>query len=93
MANKLYVGNLNFSTDSDSIHNLFSQYGDVVSVNLVTDRMTGRPRGFGFVEMGSAEAARAAQNALNGTELDGRQLRVDEAHDRGRSRSFRDDRY
>ena len=86
MANKLYVGNLSYSTESDSLHQLFSQYGEIVSVNIITDRDTGRPRGFGFVEMASSDAARAAISALDGTELDGRRLRVNEAQERSRPR-------
>lgn len=86
MANKLYVGNLSYSTESDSLHQLFSQYGEIVSVNVITDRDTGRPRGFGFVEMASADAAQAAIAALDGTELDGRRLRVNEAQERSRPR-------
>ncbi|WP_455381647.1 RNA recognition motif domain-containing protein [Salinispira pacifica] len=86
MGNKLYVGNLNYSTESDSLHQLFSQYGEIVSVNVITDRETGRPRGFGFVEMASADAAQAAIAALDGTELDGRRLRVNEAQERSRPR-------
>ncbi len=86
MANKLYVGNLSYSTESDSLHQLFSQYGEIVSVNVITDRDTGRPRGFGFVEMATADAAQAAIAALDGTELDGRRLRVNEAQERSRPR-------
>jgi len=95
MSKKLYVGNLNYNTDSSSLQNLFAQYGEVLSVNLITDRMTGRARGFGFVEMESDQAAQAAIAALNGTELDGRQLRVNEAmeQDRSRNRSRPDTRY
>jgi RNA recognition motif-containing protein len=87
MSKKLYVGNLNYATDSATLENLFSQYGEIVSVNVVTDRMTGRARGFAFVEMESEDAAEAAKSALNGTEVDGRQLRVDIAQERDRSRS------
>lgn len=95
MPKKLYVGNLNFNTDSASLENLFSQYGGIVSVNIITDRMTGRARGFAFVEMESDSAAQSAVSGLNGVELDGRQLRVDIAQERGRSQTPRDysDRY
>ena len=79
MAQKLYVGNLPFSATSDEVHDLFSQHGEVHSVNLITDRETGRPRGFGFVEMDNAAAA---IEALNGKELDGRPLTVNEARER-----------
>ena len=90
MSKKLYVGNLSYSTDGSSLESLFSQYGEIVSVNIVTDRVTGRARGFGFVEMGTEEAAQAAIQGLNGVELDGRQLRVNEAQDnRDRNKEFR----
>ena len=81
---KIYVGNLSFTTTEDSVRTLFAQHGTVEKVSLISDRDTGRPRGFGFVEMSNADAARAIQ-ALNGTELDGRSLRVNEAQDRERS--------
>lgn len=78
---KLYVGNLPFSATEDEINTLFSKHGTVHSVALITDRDTGRPRGFGFVEMDDA-AAQAAIQALNGFEMDGRDLKVNEAQDR-----------
>ncbi len=94
MANKLYVGNLSYDTESSSLEQLFAQYGKVTSVNIITDRMTGRARGFAFVEMESSDAAKAAISALNGVELDGRQLRVNEAQDKERSsRPRSNDRY
>lgn len=80
MAQKLYVGNLPFSTTEDDLRELFSQYGEVVSVRVITDRETGRSRGFGFVEM---EDASQATQALDGTDFGGRSLRVNEAHDSG----------
>ncbi|GAB4255824.1 MAG: hypothetical protein Kow00129_16560 [Thermoleophilia bacterium] len=76
---KLYVGNLSYSTDEAGLEAAFSPYGEVTSVNVITDRDTGRPRGFAFVEMADAEQAQAAREALNGAELDGRTLKVDEA--------------
>ena len=76
---KLYVGNLSYQTSEASIRTAFEAHGEVVSVNLITDRDTGRPKGFGFVEMGSAEEAEAAKSALDGTELDGRSIKVDVA--------------
>ncbi|HEY4213121.1 MAG TPA: RNA-binding protein [Steroidobacteraceae bacterium] len=79
---KIYVGNLPFSASENEIRELFSQHGTVESVSLITDRDTGRPRGFGFVEMSRADASRAIQN-LNGKELGGRPLRVNEAQERG----------
>ena len=81
---KLYVGNLPFTTTEESIRALFSKHGTVEKVSLINDRDTGRPRGFGFVEMSNADAARAMQ-AINGTELGGRALKVNEAQDRERS--------
>ena len=83
MMAKIYVGNLPFSATDGELRNLFGQHGTVESVSLPTDRETGRPRGFGFVEMSQADASRAIQ-ALNGHELGGRQLRVNEAQDRPR---------
>jgi len=80
---KLYVGNLPFSATDDSVRNLFSKYGTVEKVSLINDRETGRPRGFGFVEMSNADASRAMQ-ALNGADFEGRPLKVNEAQDRER---------
>jgi RNA recognition motif-containing protein len=77
----IYVGNLPFSSTQAEITDLFSRFGTVHSVNLISDRETGRPRGFGFVEM-DPEQALAAIEALNGTELGGRSLRVNEARGR-----------
>ncbi len=81
---KIYVGNLPFSATDAEIRTLFSQHGTVESVSLPTDRDTGRPRGFGFVEMNQADAARAIQN-LNGQDMGGRPLRVNEAQDKPRT--------
>jgi len=81
---KIYVGNLPFTATEDDIRKLFSQHGTVESVALPTDRETGRPRGFGFVEMSQADAARAIQ-ATNGQDLGGRPLRVNEAQDKPRT--------
>ena len=86
MANKLYVGNLNYSTDEAELQGLFAQYGEVASVSIITDKVTGRARGFGFVEMATPEAAQAAMTATNGMELRGRQLRVNEAQEQSRER-------
>ena len=81
---KLYVGNLPFTATDESVRALFSKHGTVETVTMITDRETGRPRGFGFVEMANADAARAMQ-ALNGADFDGRPLKVNEAQDRDRS--------
>ncbi len=78
---KIYVGNLSFNSTEDDVNQLFSQHGTVHSVALINDRETGRPRGFGFVEMDDNEAT-AAISALDGHEFDGRALRVNEAQDR-----------
>ncbi len=78
---RIYVGNLSFETTEDGIKDLFSQHGQVDSVSIITDRMTGRSRGFGFVDMPDDTAGQAAMEALNGTEMDGRALKVNEARE------------
>jgi RNA recognition motif-containing protein len=75
----IFVGNLSFSATEDSVRQLFAQYGNVDRVSIVTDRDSGQPRGFGFVEMGNDGEGDQAINALNGHELDGRALNVNEA--------------
>lgn len=77
----IYVGNLPFSASEDDVRDLFEQHGQVNAVRLISDRETGRPRGFGFVEMEDAEAD-AAVEALNGANFGGRDLRVNEARER-----------
>ncbi|MCL2028922.1 MAG: RNA-binding protein [Deltaproteobacteria bacterium] len=92
MVKTIYVGNLPFNASSNEVSDLFAAYGTVHSVNLINDRETGRPRGFGFVEMDD-EQALAAIDALNGKEVGGRSLRINEARgreDRG-SRPMRRD--
>lgn len=84
MSTNLYVGNLTFDTDSSRLEDLFAQHGTVTKAQVITDRETGRSRGFGFVEMGSAEAAQNAITALNGKDLGGRQLTVNLAKERSR---------
>jgi len=81
---KLYVGNLPFTATEDSVRALFAQHGAIDSLALITDRETGNPRGFGFVEMANADAARAMQ-ALNGADFEGRPLRINEAQSKERS--------
>jgi len=76
---KIYVGNLPYSTTDQELQDLFANHGNVQSANVVADRYTGRSRGFGFVEMGSAEEAQLAISALNGTDYEGRNLIVSEA--------------
>lgn len=85
MNQKLYVGNLSYSTTDQELQDLFAQHGTVQSANVVTDRYTGRSRGFGFVEMGSGEEARQAIEALNGTDFQGRNLVVNEARPKEKS--------
>ena len=82
MGRRLYVGNLSFNTTELELRDLFSQYGAITETKLVSDRETGRPRGFAFVEMGSEQEAKAAIDELNGRELGGRQLTVNEAQER-----------
>jgi RNA recognition motif-containing protein len=86
MAKNLYVGNLSYSTTNADLSELFGAMGEVVSVNLITDRMSGRSKGFAFVEMAEYDAAQKAINELNGKEVDGRTIKVAEA------RPKRDDR-
>lgn len=80
---KLYVGNLPFTTSEAELRTLFEQHGTVDRVDVITDRETGRPRGFAFVEMANDTGAAAAARSLNGYSVGGRALRVDEAADRG----------
>ena len=86
MAKNLYVGNLSYTTTSPDLSELFGAFGEVVSVNLITDRMSGRSKGFAFVEMAGYDAAQEAISQLNGKEVDGRAIKVAEA------RPKRDDR-
>jgi cold-inducible RNA-binding protein len=83
MAKTLYVGNLNFRTDEEGLRAAFSEYGTVTDARIVMDRDTGRSRGFGFVEMEDDAAAESAVEGMNGADLDGRPLRVNEAQPRG----------
>jgi cold-inducible RNA-binding protein len=82
MAKKLYVGNLAYKTTEQQIRDLFSQAGEVESISLITDRETGRPKGFGFVEMATEEGSKAAIARFNGYTLDDRNLTVNEARPR-----------
>lgn len=84
MSTNIYVGNLAFTTDSDALRSLFAQYGEVASAQVIADRDTGRSRGFGFVEMPSAEEAAKAISGADGATLDGRRLNVNIARDRSR---------
>jgi cold-inducible RNA-binding protein len=84
MSSNLYVGNLTFNTTTADLETLFGQHGDVKKAQVINDRDTGRSRGFGFVEMESQEGANTAISALNGTDLDGRDLTVSIAKERSR---------
>ena|ERR1043165_4547168 len=82
MNNKLFVGNLSFNTTENHLQDAFAAHGTVLEANLMTDRATGRARGFGFVTMSTEEEAQKAMNALNGTSMDGRNLTVNVARPR-----------
>jgi RNA recognition motif-containing protein len=82
MGNRIYVGNLSFHTTAESVHATFAEFGEIVDVHLVLDRATGRSRGFAFVTLATASAASKAIEAMDGTPLDGRALRVREALER-----------
>ena len=82
MAKKLYVGNLSYNTTEDSLRNIFSGFGTVDSAKIIFDRVSGNSKGFGFIEMSSDDEANAAISGVNGREVDGRQLRVNEAMDK-----------
>ena len=82
MSTKLYVGNLSFNTSTDELEKIFGEIGAVQSTNVIEDRETGRSRGFAFVEMSSAEEAEKAISTLNGKEIDGREMIVNEAKPR-----------
>ncbi len=84
MSTNIYVGNLAFSTDSSDLEQLFAKHGPVTKAQVIADRDTGRSRGFGFVEMASTEAAQKAIDSLDGTDFDGRNLKVNIAKERSR---------
>ena len=84
MSNRLYVGNLSFNTNESSLQSAFSRFGEIQEVRIVTDRETGMSRGFGFISMADTDGARAAIMEMNGTLVDGRALRVNEAEERSR---------
>ena len=94
MGTKLYVGNLSYQTQEPELREHFGQFGTVVSANVISDRDTGRSRGFGFVEMSSEAEARSAEAGMNGHEVDGRTLKVNESTPReGGSGGGRRDRW
>ncbi len=82
MNKKLYVGNIPFSATEADLRELFEPHGSIESINVITDRETGRPRGFAFVEMNDAESASKAMQALDGLDMGGRNLKVNEANER-----------
>lgn len=82
MSKNLYVGNLSYSVDENELENLFAQYGSTKSVRIITDKYTDQSKGFGFVEMEENDAAEAAISALNGMDLKGREIKVNEAREK-----------
>ena len=82
MSKNLYVGNLSYDTTEDTLRTAFAEFGEIESVNLITDRYSGRSRGFAFVEMATEEAAQAAKSGMNGKTVDERELKVDNAKPR-----------
>ncbi len=86
----IYVGNLSYNTNEESLRRVFESYGEVANVNVIKDRMTGQSRGFAFVEMPSDDQAQSAIDGLNGHELDGRQLRINIARRKDEGRGPRD---
>lgn len=89
MSINIYVGNLSYDTTEDTLRTLFAEFGEVESARVITDRYTGRSKGFGFVEMAAADAAQEAIGALNGKAVDGREIRVDKAKPRTERRQPR----
>ena len=90
MGKKLYIGNLNFDTTDEELEGAFSEFGELVSAIVVKDRVSGRSRGFGFVEFTDDESAQKAKEEMNGKEISGRPLRVDEAREQRQSRGSDD---
>ena len=89
MAKKLYVGNMNYDTTEDTLRGVFAEHGEVESVRVITDRYTGRSRGFAFVEMSTEQAAQEAMSGLNGKQVDEREIKVDKAKPRPKRDSGR----
>ena len=92
MTNKIYVGGLPYSTTEGQLQEIFAAHGSVESARVITDKFTGRSKGFGFVEMSSGGEAQKAIEALNGTEIEGRTLTVNEARPQEKRSGFGDDR-
>ena len=84
MSKKIYVGNMSYDTNESSLTEMFSEFGEVVSAKVIEDQFSGRSKGFGFIEMANDEDAMAAISALNGKEVDGREVKVNEAVDKPR---------
>jgi RNA recognition motif-containing protein len=82
MSSKLYVGNISFNTNEEGLNTLFGDFGEVSSVRIISDKISGRSRGFGFVEMSNTDEAQAAIDALDGKEFEGRNLRINFAKER-----------
>jgi cold-inducible RNA-binding protein len=83
MPKRMYVGNISYDTTEDKLKEIFSAYGEVTEVKLIIDKISGRSKGFAFVEMASEEVANAAQAALDGQEIEGRKIKVNEAREEG----------
>lgn len=92
MAKKLYVGNLNFDMTDEELQETFSEFGELISALVIKDRISGRSRGFGFVEFSQEESAQRAKEAMNGKEVQGRELKIDDARDQRRDRKSDYDR-
>lgn len=88
MSNKLYVGNISWGMNEESLNEAFSSFGEVKSVKIITDRDTGRSKGFGFVEMANADEAQTVINNLDGKDMDGRPLKVNVAQDKPRESRY-----
>jgi RNA recognition motif-containing protein len=102
MSTKVYVGNLSYDTNENGLNELFSQYGEIASLNLIIDKITGKSKGFAFVEMTTEDAAQQVINELNGKDFEGRKLKVNAAFDKqdkpnnkrfNNNRGFRKERY
>ena len=94
MSKKIYVGNISYNTSESQLEELFASYGEVASVKLIEDQFTGRSKGFAFIEMETEESAVAAINELNGKEIDGRTIKVNEAISKPRNNNkFRNNNY
>ncbi len=89
MGNKVFIGGLSWNTDNDGLRQAFEQFGDIEDARVITDRETGRSRGFGFVTFGTSDSAQTAISQMDGTELDGRNIKVNVAEDKPRGGGHR----